>query len=257
MNPTMLTASLVWTTAGWTMLHLVWVGALIGLVAAISRRLFQSAGPEVRHATALACMLVLAGSPVVIFLRVFEPASPSKEAPFAAIGPEKRGSGGLSRFPESVMPARPGLHDLALIRPESTSRWKLDSLIPFLPAFWLAGSLSTLFLLITGLIGVAQLRRTSRIIETGEIAERLRTLADSLRIARRVGVGICDRLAAPVLIGIVRPLILLPPAALCGWNIEQLEIVLLHELAHLRRCDNLINLMQRVVESLLFFHPVV
>ena len=70
-------------------------------------------------------------------------------------------------------------------------------------------------------------------------------------------IGICDRLAVPVLMGIVRPLILLPPAALSGWSVEQLEMVLLHELAHLRRWDNLVNLVQRVVESLLFFHPVV
>ena len=72
-----------------------------------------------------------------------------------------------------------------------------------------------------------------------------------------MSVGICDRLAMPVLIGIIRPLILLPPAALSGWSVEQLEMVLLHELAHLRRWDNLVNLMQRFVESLLFFHPVV
>ena len=74
---------------------------------------------------------------------------------------------------------------------------------------------------------------------------------------RRVSIGICDRLAVPVLIGVIRPLILLPPAALCGWSIEQLEMVLLHELAHLRRWDNVINIFQRIVESLLFFHPVV
>ena len=72
-----------------------------------------------------------------------------------------------------------------------------------------------------------------------------------------MSVGICDRLAMPVLIGIVRPLILLPPVALNGWSVEQLEMVLLHELAHLRRWDNLVNLIQRFVESVLFFHPVV
>ena len=74
------------------------------------------------------------------------------------------------------------------------------------------------------------------------------------------GVAVCERLARPVLVGIVRPLILLPPAALTGWSPDDLEMVLLHELAHVRRWDNLINLInlvQRVVESLLFFHPAV
>ena len=131
------------------------------------------------------------------------------------------------------------------------------SLVAYLPWFWLCGSLLTLVMLATGMIGVEQLRRSSRLVESGDLPRRCRALADSLGMARRVSVGICDRVAMPVLIGIVRPLILLPPAALSGWSVEQLEMVLLHELAHLRRWDNLVNLLQRFVESLLFFHPVV
>ncbi len=52
-------------------------------------------------------------------------------------------------------------------------------------------------------------------------------------------------------------MILLPPAAVSGWSPEQVEMALLHELAHVRRWDNLVNLVQRVVEGLLFFHPAV
>jgi hypothetical protein len=70
-------------------------------------------------------------------------------------------------------------------------------------------------------------------------------------------VAVCERIAAPVLVGIVRPIILLPPAALTGWSPDEIEMVLLHELAHVRRWDNLVNLVQRIVESLLFFHPAV
>ena len=71
-----------------------------------------------------------------------------------------------------------------------------------------------------------------------------------------MGVAICDRIATPVLIGVIRPMILLPAAALGGWSVEQIEMALLHELAHIRRHDNLITLLQRLAESLLFFHPV-
>ena len=127
--------------------------------------------------------------------------------------------------------------------------------MPYLPWLWIAGSLSTLLLLATGLVGVEGLRRSSRLIHEGPIAALASNLAESLGIARRVAVGVCDRIASPVLVGIVRPMILLPPAALCGWGIDQVEMVLLHELAHLRRRDNLVNLAQRVAESLLFFHP--
>ncbi len=258
MSLTILTASRAWTALGWTMLHFVWVGAIFGLVAVFARRLLRAASPESRYGFALASLFALAASPIVIFNGVFEQPSPAGILAPASVETGKPASDVAISSRVSLDQTRRESRGLIDARPVSTSsRWKLDYVVPYLPTFWLAGSLSTLFMLTTGLIGVARLRRSSRNIQTSEIVGRLRALAGSLGIARRIGIGICDRLAVPVLIGIVRPLILLPPAALCGWSVEQLEMVLLHELAHLRRWDNLVNLIQRIIESLLFFHPVV
>jgi beta-lactamase regulating signal transducer with metallopeptidase domain len=257
MNHFVLTDSPAWTAVGWTMLHVVWVGALIGLLAALSRRSFKSVSPEARHAAALVWLLLVASSPFVIFLSVFEPGSTSAEVPVVSVRVAERASHGGTSTTNDLINKRPRPEGLATIPSGGTGGWRLESLVTYLPAFWLAGSCSALLMLATGLIGVHRLRRTSRALETEEIPRRLRMLAGSLGIARRVSIGISDRLAAPVLLGIVRPLILLPPAALCGWNIDQLEMVLLHELAHLRRWDNVVNLVQRIIESLLFFHPVV
>ena len=69
--------------------------------------------------------------------------------------------------------------------------------------------------------------------------------------------AVCDRIASPILVGIVRPVILLPAVALAGWDAQQLEMVLLHELIHVRRYDNLVNLLQRLIEAALFFHPMI
>ena len=93
--------------------------------------------------------------------------------------------------------------------------------------------------------------------QESDLSQLCRRLAGAFGIGRDVAVAVCDRVATPVLVGIVRPLILLPAAAMGGWGPEQIEMVLLHELAHVRRWDNLVNLLQRLVESLLFFHPAV
>jgi hypothetical protein len=118
------------------------------------------------------------------------------------------------------------------------------------------GTPATFALLAAGLVGADRLRRRSRPLADGELAGMARRLADTLGIVRPVALGVCDRLAAPILLGVVRPLVLLP-AAVAGWSPEQIEMALLHELAHVRRLDNLVNLVQRVIESLLFFHPAV
>ena len=131
----------------------------------------------------------------------------------------------------------------------------LESYVPYLPWVWLVGTPLTLALVATGIVGTERLRRMSRPITAGPVADACAQLRKSLRIGRRVAIATCERIAAPVLVGIVRPMILLPPAALTGWSPDELEMVLLHELAHVRRWDNLVNLLQRLVESLLFFHP--
>jgi len=70
-------------------------------------------------------------------------------------------------------------------------------------------------------------------------------------------VGCCERVAVPVVLGLVRPMILLPAAMLTGLDAEQLAAVLTHELAHIRRYDHLLIIVQRLIEALLFFHPAV
>ncbi|HLG55933.1 MAG TPA: M56 family metallopeptidase [Vicinamibacterales bacterium] len=81
------------------------------------------------------------------------------------------------------------------------------------------------------------------------------------RLARRMGVeqpvrvAICDRTDGPATLGWLRPVILLPPATVLGLTPLQLEAVLAHELAHIRRHDYLVNVLQMVVETLLFYHP--
>ena len=70
-------------------------------------------------------------------------------------------------------------------------------------------------------------------------------------------VASCHQVAAPVVFGVLRPIILLPPCLMAGCNVDQLEALLAHELSHIRRWDLLANLAQRVVEALLFFHPAV
>ena len=61
----------------------------------------------------------------------------------------------------------------------------------------------------------------------------------------------------PTVIGWLRPVVLMPASALSGMGPQQLEAILAHELAHIRRHDYLVNLLQTVVETLLFYHPAV
>jgi beta-lactamase regulating signal transducer with metallopeptidase domain/protein involved in polysaccharide export with SLBB domain len=133
----------------------------------------------------------------------------------------------------------------------------VERVVGALPVVWLVGAPVTFFLLAAGLVGSRQLTRSGTPLVEGRVAEACARLRSALRVSRRVAVAAVEGLAQPVLVGIVKPTILLPAAALNGWTVEELEMVLVHELAHVRRWDNLVNLGQRVIEAALFFHPCV
>ena len=82
-----------------------------------------------------------------------------------------------------------------------------------------------------------------------------RVIAERLRIRRAVAILESRAVVVPTLVGWVKPVVLLPAAALAGLSPEQLQAILAHELAHVRRHDYLVNLLQSMVETLLFYHP--
>ncbi len=257
----------IWQIAGWTMLHYLWVGAVVGVVAAAVRLLLRSREANLRYLAALGCFAVLGIAPLPIALVVsIRIPSPPRSEPLVAsehvsdLTPLPPRVPAIELFPEPAATAPPVLSTpppAPAPRPSELLRTALDRAAMGLPWLWLIGAPLTFLLTTIGLLGAERLRCQSRLVEDSPIAETCRRLAAALGISRRVGVAICDRIAAPVLLGIFRPLVLLPAVVLTGWDAQQLEMVLLHELAHVRRWDNLANLVQRVVESLLFFHPLV
>jgi WD40 repeat protein/beta-lactamase regulating signal transducer with metallopeptidase domain len=263
----------VWLAIGWTMLHFLWVGGLIGITAAVALRALRDASPELRYGVALGALALLALAPAAIGWRTGllggvsrpepmpEPAGQASTAMPPPLAPQ------VEKAPIAVIPAvpsGPSARPATIAAPGRATAVPrplrftaiLDAVASRLPWLWLIGSPITFAWLALGLAGAERLRRGA-VVADGELSELCDRLVRELGLARDVTVAVCERLAAPVLVGVVRPLILLPAASLGGWGPDQLEMVLLHELTHVRRWDNLVNLLQRLIESVLFFHPAV
>jgi multidrug resistance efflux pump/beta-lactamase regulating signal transducer with metallopeptidase domain len=242
MTPLEFVPAPVWIGSGWVMLHFLWLGGLVALVAAGLRALLP-ARARLQYAVALGFFMLLALSPALIALRLV-----AAHAPGTLVQPA-----GANQDVAMAAAPLPALDTGARPHPDGL----LDRLVRFLPWVWLAGAPCMLVVLASGLIGSERLRRQSVVVHQDDVIQRCRRLAAVLGLRGDVPIALCPRLAGPILVGILRPLILLPPLALAGWSAEHLEMVLLHELAHVRRWDNLVNLLQRLVEALLFFHPAV
>jgi beta-lactamase regulating signal transducer with metallopeptidase domain len=126
-----------------------------------------------------------------------------------------------------------------------------------MPVVWAAGVPYTLAMLAAGLLGAHRLRQHGAPLTDGPHKASLDRLRRLMGIRRGVALALFDGVRAPVLLGLLKPVILLPAALLTDLTPQQLELLLIHELAHVRRWDNLVNLLQRLAEGVLFFHPAV
>ncbi|MFK7819344.1 MAG: M56 family metallopeptidase, partial [Planctomycetaceae bacterium] len=125
----------------------------------------------------------------------------------------------------------------------------------WIAAFYCCGVLLMALRLCAAVIGSHRLRRCCKVV-TPLVTASLERQAKRLGLARLPAVRLCDRLAVPVVVGAIRPLIMLPASVVTGLSTSELESVLLHELAHIRRFDHLLIVVQRLAETVLFFHPV-
>ncbi len=141
--------------------------------------------------------------------------------------------------------------------PKTPPVWRQVDRYGLASAIWVSVASILGLRLLLGCTYVTFLRTTARPRRNGFLAELVAEAAVTLRVRRHVAIATTNVCHGPVLAGIFRPVILLPENMAEALTRPQLKLVVTHELAHARRWDNLVLLIQRLAEMLFFFHPVV
>lgn len=251
----------VFHALGWAMLHFLWTGAAVGLlVAIIERFLLRDTAPAIRYAFGLISLGLLAGIAGLCVWKMWpEVGHPVMAKAVPVVASVLDEIGGDLMFPvnrEMNVEERTGLIGTASQSAAGPVGLNFDW-IAFLPWGWLTGSTTLAAMLGFGFLGTVRLRRGASTVGLRRARVRCATLCERLGIRLRVGLAASERVVSPIVVGVFRPLIVLPASAVSGMPREMLEWILLHELAHVRRLDNAAILLQRVLECLLFFHPCV
>lgn len=151
------------------------------------------------------------------------------------------------------IPVEPYRRDTAA----SSSEFSGTSLLsPVAAVAWVAGVLLMLVRLVMQILAGRRLTQTMLPADS-ETTSLVSQLAKQLRIRKQIRVTMTEHLRSPAIMGAIWPVLLLPATMVTGLNPEQLRLVIIHELAHIRRHDYLVNLGQMLIESLLFFNPAV
>ena len=275
----------VWQRLTLTLLHFFWQGLIVAIgIVAIVRLLKLRHGPP-RYAAYLAALIVMAACPVATFLAVQAPRSTRPNpAPAPAVTDQAdrpHAEPALADRPAWIVqqeqmrpPAATVVGDQALAEapataeiaieaaPTPTTRWRdvatrcLAAGLPWVTAAWVLGVSALSLRLLLGLAGVQRWRRRLEPLPH-ELQSTVAILAERMGLRDFGRVFVSKFVPQPLAVGCLRPLILLPAAMLAQMPPEMLEAVIAHELAHIRRLDLWVNLLQRLVETLLFYHPAV
>ena len=234
------------TALGWTLLHSLWQGALIALLAGVALILLKKHSAAVRYyvtLTALSTIFLLA---VVTFLEKYgadaeRAAAPAVAYATAPVSTPAEGATG------SVLPA------------SFTNSFAgyFAGHFPLVVLGWAAGVLVLLLRLVGGLAYAARMKSYQVTAAHAQWQEKTDRLAERLGLRRTARLLESGLAKVPMTIGYLKPVILLPLGALAGMAPAQVEAVLAHELAHIRRHDYLVNLAQSLLEILMFYHPAV
>lgn len=250
----------------WTLAHFLWQGLLVAVTYWAWQEAAGIRSARTRYATALAALIVIAACPLVTFMAAYSLRSTVRESSQTALALET----GFGFAPTgAVTPLQNGLKNgtaaLAIIPSSGTAAVAntalpaVESIFrvcePYVLLLWMAGVMLSGARLMAGLANIVWLR-WGRMEIAAELRER------SQQIARRLGLDAArifssEHIREAAVVGFWRPVVLLPASWLTALPPDVLEAVIAHELAHIQRYDVWINLLQRVVETLLFYHPAV
>ena len=209
---------------GWALIHFIWQGALIGGATALVLRAIGGHNVTLRYGVACAGLVLLLLAPLSTVFNT-----------------------GVAGSAQAATVGR-AFQDTATV--------SMDRVLPVAVVVWMCGVVLLSIRLVAACIGIERMKRVTRDVDAA-VSRRLHVLAHRLNVSRPVRVFASTVVRVPTVVGYVRPVILIPVSVMTGLPASHLDAVLAHELAHVRRHDYLVNALQAIVETLLFYHPAV
>jgi len=233
----------------WTLLHSLWQGLIFAIVAGIVLVLTKKASSSLRY-NLLCCgmMLFLAVSGYTFYRQLRTPAT---ETPTAGNLPAVTGGWTTTATTPAITTGT-----------SHTLRNGVDSLVQYFNAhaslvvvIWFIIFLARFVQVLSGVVYAQRIRHYQTSAAPSEWQQRLTLLLHRLQITRPVSLLQSGLVKVPIVVGWLKPVILVPIGMLAHISPEQVESILLHELAHIRRQDYVFNLVQHAVDTLFFFNP--
>ena len=251
---------------GWTLLHFLWQGTVVGLVLWMVLLLARKYSAHLRYNLAGVGMLITIACPIITFIDL-SVATMRQTAPSglttlpAAVKMSVQASNAVETKVFQTPPTvdRPVATARTQARPELPINWgqRIRPYLMGIVALWALGVACLTVRFWLGWRKVGGMKNSGHLPENVMWTERFQRLQKCLRISRPILLLVSATATVPMVIGWLKPVVLVPTGLFLGLSGPQMEAIFAHELAHIRRQDFLVNLSQVVVEILFFYHPAV
>ena len=228
---------------GWTLLHSLWQALVIFSALAVCLRLIPAQRSRLRYALACTSLLVVVLSSSITYISVDTAGPPGAHIQERAMS-YVTVAAYSSQHVSTASQIFSGISSFISIH----MSWILTA--------WVAGFLFFALRFVLGLIYNQKLI-TSAIRVENEWAAYIQHTAVKLGINQVICLAESAAISTPMVIGYLKPVILVPVGMLTGLSPEQLQTIFVHELAHIRRYDYLINVIQSFIQVVFFFNPFV
>ncbi|KAA5539555.1 M56 family metallopeptidase [Adhaeribacter rhizoryzae] len=228
---------------GWTILHSMWQSILIAVLLSVAMLLLHRQSSRLRYRVAIGALFLNLAAAFITFSYYYQ-SNPANAGLQAAITPT---TSYLSSQPAEV-------NNFSLLTVASEY---FAAHLPLLVSLWLLGMALMLLRFIGGLAYLQRLKSYKTTPAPNQWQNRLHQLSQELKIKKVIWLAESALVQTPLVIGYFKPIILLPLGTISELPVAQIEAILAHELAHLKRHDYFFNLLQSLTEIIFFYHPAI
>jgi bla regulator protein blaR1 len=237
-------------TIGWTILHSLWQGLIIGILLFLLLYFYRNHNAEIRYNLSVFSLILFFGISVLTFIFYFKDAIRTDGiTEHGILIPDNRNG---SFFSETHSVAT----DSAVMGSIQSLTDAISSKFPFIITLYLVGVFIISARMTGGIFMTQRLRKSCLYEIPEELQKKFLHLISIMNIHKSVSINGSSLISVPSVVGYLKPVILIPFTALTHIPVDQLEAIIAHELAHIRRHDYLVNLFQLFMEALFFYHPV-
>ena len=227
----------------WAVIHSLWQLTLLLVMWRVALLLARKGTPVLRYKLSMLALLIIPLSFGWTFTRQYQVYSRARQIVSV-------------EFDASAWIAAAGDRAFYILdRAQPGFLQGVESYTPLVFNLYVAGLLAVALVTLTSYLRLYRLRSRGSRELPAEWRARSQKLIRLAGIRGKSGLRLSDRLDVPLVIGFLKPMVLLPTAMLFAMHTDQVESIILHELCHIRRRDHLVNALQILLEVFFFYHP--